>query len=146
MALPQQDTNTSRQPTDTERDWFYYGLLSQPKLIARTSTTECRHGISHWSEDRKMLTTVGDHDVVEKWNKEPSSLRDNVLDILIQSNIEFETVDILRIGYIDEEMPVVLLISVLPNTLSWADGDKVARECRTALLAEGLDIHCEIKE
>ncbi|OHW89891.1 hypothetical protein CSPAE12_11522 [Colletotrichum incanum] len=139
--------STTRQPTERDCAWFYYGLPSQPRLIARSSSTSYRFGFDGWSSEPKTLTIVGKHDIVGKWNDEPSSLRKEVLDTLAEKKVDWQAVDIVRIGYVGEEMPVILSISVVPGTLSWVVGDQVAGQCRNALLDHGLDdVHCEIKE
>ncbi|GJC90038.1 hypothetical protein ColLi_12876 [Colletotrichum liriopes] len=138
--------STTCRLTERERAWFYYGLPSQPKLVARSSSTLCRFGVDGWSSDPKPLTVVGEHDIVGKWNDEPSSLRNQVLDILTREKVDWQAVDVLRIGYVGHKMPVILSISVAPDTLSWALGDQVAGHCRSAPLEHGLDVHCEIKE
>ncbi|KAK2006682.1 hypothetical protein LZ32DRAFT_611027 [Colletotrichum eremochloae] len=138
--------DSQRPPTSLERDWFYLGLPSQPKLVARSSSTLFHFGVDAWSSDRKTLTVVGEHAIVGKWNNEPSPLRNEILGILAQQDVDWKAIDILRIGYVDEEKPVILSISVSAHT-SWETGSRVARDCREALVAHGLDdVHCEIKE
>ncbi|KDN61741.1 hypothetical protein CSUB01_10814 [Colletotrichum sublineola] len=135
-----------RSPTRAERDSFYNGLPSRPKLVARSSTTPLRLGLDGWSSERKTLTVVGEHAIVGKWNDEPSSLRNDILDILARQKVDWQAVDILRIGYADDKTPVILSISVSAGT-PWEVGSQVARDCREALVENGLDdVHCEIKE
>ncbi|KAK1990391.1 hypothetical protein LX36DRAFT_675934 [Colletotrichum falcatum] len=138
--------DSQRPPTETERDSFYNGLPSRPKLVARSSTIPLRLGLDGWSSERKMLTVVGEHAIVSKWNDEPSSLRNDILGILTRQKVDWQAVDILRIGYADDEMPVILSISVSAGT-PWEMGNSVARDCRQALVGHGLDdVHCEMKE
>ncbi|KAK2010256.1 hypothetical protein LZ32DRAFT_607705 [Colletotrichum eremochloae] len=140
-------TEFERQPTGPERDWFYMGLPSRPKLVARSSSTPFHFHGDAWSLDRKALTVVGDHPIVDKWNDEPSPLRNKISGILAEQDVDWQAIDILRIGYDDErEKPVIVSISVSAHT-SWETGSQVARDCREALVEHGLsDVHCEIKE
>ncbi|KAK1596659.1 uncharacterized protein LY79DRAFT_677999 [Colletotrichum navitas] len=137
----------SRRPLTEERDWFYNGLPSLPKLVARSSSTPFRFNrVNPWLSDRKTLAAVGEHAIVSRWNDEPSLLRDQILGILARQDVDYQAIDSLRIGYIDNEMPVIVSISVSAGT-PWEIGSQVARECRKALVEHGLDdVHCEIKE
>ncbi|KAK1990590.1 hypothetical protein LX36DRAFT_592292, partial [Colletotrichum falcatum] len=133
-------------PTGPERDSFYVGLPSQPKLVARSSSTPFHFNNNAWSLDRKTLAVVGEHPIVGKWNNEPSPLRNKIIGILAEQDVDWRAIDILRIGYVDEEKPVIVSISVSAHT-SWETGSKVARDCRETLVEHGLDdVHCEIKE
>lgn len=137
----------TRRPTEYERDWFYSGLFSHPKLVARSSFTSFEDGKDCWSSPTKTLAVVGEHAIVSQWNDEPSPLRSQILGILAREKVNWRAIDILRIGYIGKEMPVIVSISVLADTLSWEMGDQVALHCRNALVEHGLDdVHCEIKE
>ncbi|KAK2051392.1 hypothetical protein LY76DRAFT_675399 [Colletotrichum caudatum] len=137
-----------RPPTEVERNWFYNGLPSQPKLLARSSLTPFRFDVDNpRSSDRKTLTVVGEHTIVSIWNNEPSTLRNQILGILTRYNVDWQAIDVLRIGYAGGRMPVIVSISVLADTLPWKTGNQVACDCREALVEHGLgDVHCEIKE
>ncbi|CCF34964.1 hypothetical protein CH063_00192 [Colletotrichum higginsianum] len=137
-----------RPPTELERNCFYHGLPSQPKLVARSSLTPFRYNVDDpWSSDRKTLAVAGEHAIASTWNNEPSTLKHQILGILTQQNVDWQAIDILRIGYEDEEKPLIVSISVLTDTLPWKTGNQVARDCRKALVEHGLDdVHCEIKE
>ncbi|KAK6225732.1 hypothetical protein QIS74_01779 [Colletotrichum tabaci] len=137
----------TRRPTEHERDWFYNGLFSHPKLVARSSFTPFEYGWDDWSSPKKTLAVVGEHAIVSQWNDEPSSLRNQILGILAREKVNWQAIDILRIGYVGEEMPVIVSISVLADTLTWEMGNQVAFHCRNALVEHGFDdVHCEIKE
>ncbi|KAK1990334.1 hypothetical protein LX36DRAFT_664318 [Colletotrichum falcatum] len=98
--------DSQRHLTETERDSFYNGLPSRPKLVARSSTIPLRLGLDGWSSERKM---------------------NDILGILTRQKVNWQVVNILRIGYADDEMPVILSIS--------------------ALVGHRLnDVHCKIKE
>ncbi|WQF82059.1 Putative peptidase S1, PA clan [Colletotrichum destructivum] len=137
----------TRRPTEHERDRFYNGLFSLPKLVARSSFTPFKYGWDDWSSPTKTLAVVDEHAIVSQWNDEPSPLRNQILGILAREKVNWQAIDIVRIGYVGEEMPVIVSISVLPDTLSWEMGNQVAFHCRNALVEHGLDdVHCEIKE
>ncbi|CCF32512.1 hypothetical protein CH063_04888 [Colletotrichum higginsianum] len=139
-------TGLQRPPTRHERDSFYFGLPSRPKLVARSSLTPFHFDGDGWSSDRKTLTVVGDHPIVSKWDDEPSPLRNKILGILAEQDVDWQAIDILRIGYVNKEKPVIVSISVSAPT-SWETGNKVAQDCREALVQYGLDdVHCEVKE
>ncbi|KAK2045665.1 hypothetical protein LZ31DRAFT_552961 [Colletotrichum somersetense] len=136
-----------QRPTEDESNWFYNGLPSRPRLVARSSSTPSRFkNLDSWSSDRKTITVVGNHAIVSKWNDEPSPLRNEILDILTRHNVDCCAIDVLRIGYLDEEIPVNVSISVSADKV-WEISSHVAWECRKALVEHGLDdVHCEIEE
>ncbi|KAK1564158.1 uncharacterized protein LY79DRAFT_530423 [Colletotrichum navitas] len=144
--------NLQRPPTDAECASYYNGLPSRPRLVARSSLTPfpferfTRSAIDDGLSNRKTLAVVGDHPIVSKWNNEPSLLRGQIMDILTRHNVDWHAIDIIRIGYEDEDMPVIVWISVSAGT-TWEMGNQVVHDCRDALVEHGLDdVHCEIKE
>ncbi|KAK2052472.1 hypothetical protein LY76DRAFT_620557 [Colletotrichum caudatum] len=118
-------------------------------LVARSSTTPFNPiNINAWSSDSKILTVVGEHPIVSQWNNDRSSLRNEIVAILTSEAVEWQAIDVIRIGYAcDDNMPVVLSISIMAATLSWDVGNRVACRCQSALDEHGLkDVCCEIKE
>ncbi|KAK1951992.1 hypothetical protein LY78DRAFT_687106 [Colletotrichum sublineola] len=102
-----------RQPTETESKWYYYGLPSRPKLVARSSFTPYVLPMEGRLPEPKTQTVVGEHDIVAKWNNDPSMLQEQIFNILTQHDVQWQAIDILRIGYSNqEEIPVILSISV----------------------------------
>ena len=61
--------------------------------------------------------------------------------------MDWTTIDVIRIGTEQTTLDLIILeVGVVPGSLSWQEGDKVACRCRKVLLEAGLDIHCEIRE
>ncbi|RSL81788.1 hypothetical protein CDV31_016999 [Fusarium ambrosium] len=137
-------------PSLEERDHYYEGLPSRPRLVARSSVTPWRGAIppERLRYHQKRLAHVGNHPVVEAWNGSAAegSLRASVLDAL--SGTDWTAVDILRVGYADDSpMPVVLMISVNPNAVLFKDGSAIVRRCKQLLDGVGLHgVECEIRE
>ncbi|KAH7170105.1 hypothetical protein EDB81DRAFT_837107 [Dactylonectria macrodidyma] len=125
-------------PSAEERDGYYYGLPSRPKLVARSSTDVWSHQYDGWSIG-KNFSPVGHHAIAKPWNDSTSSLRRAIAHAL--EGIDWKAIDILRIGYertngfTGEEFahPVTLLVSVQKDSTTWAQGLPV-------------DVHCEMRE
>ncbi|KAF5011235.1 hypothetical protein FDECE_2634 [Fusarium decemcellulare] len=139
-------------PTAEEREQYYYGLPSQPKLVARSSTEAWSiqydgHAIG------KTFSPVGRHAIAKLWNDSTTPLRRAIIQAI--DGIDWSTIDVLRIGYertngfTHEEFthPVTLLISVQEGSTTWAQGLLVAIRCHEILGLHGIpDVHCEIRE
>lgn len=139
------------EPTQQERDLYYHGIPSRPKLVARSSPEPWVLVQSEWSGPRrKAMYAVGDHPIVAIWNDDAStSLRAQVIDLLSKRDVNWHAIDVLRIGYREapNDAPVVVFISVERDSLTWERGHAVAVQCRLLLLQYELsDVHCEIKE
>lgn len=139
-------------PTTEERDGYYYGLPSRPKLVARSSTDVCSHQYDRWSIG-KNFSPVGPHPIAKPWNDSTSPLRRGIIEAL--KGIDWTAIDILRIGYgrsndFTGEVyahPVNLLVSVQEGSTTWAQGIPVVMRCREILQSHGiLDVHCEMRE
>lgn len=89
---------------------YYHGLVSQPRLIARSNwqtdwhlRTEDNHVV------KKHIRVIGRHAIVDAWNN--TSLRDDIIDILSSRIDTWNCLDVLRIGYedeVEEAMAVIL--------------------------------------
>ncbi|KAF4506833.1 hypothetical protein G6O67_006874 [Ophiocordyceps sinensis] len=138
------------EPTPKERAFYYAGLPSSPKLVARSSSEPSYLRLDEWGNPIcKKLHIVGDHPIIAKWNDDaPTSPRAQVVDLLSACNVDWHAIDVLRIGDLDARIAsVMLFISVEPDSLSWQTGRAVAMQCRLILLHHDLpDVHCEIKE
>lgn len=135
-------------PSLEERDHYYDGLPSCPRLIARSSVTPWRGAIppEKLRYHTKRLVNVGSHRIVEAWNDSSStgSLRASILDTL--DGIDWTAVDILRVGYADP-LPVVVMVSVRPGAVSFETGSAIVRRCKQLLDRDGLgDVECEMRE
>ncbi|KAK1980242.1 hypothetical protein LZ30DRAFT_782878 [Colletotrichum cereale] len=136
-----------RPLSEDERNSYYRGLLSQPRLVARSSSTPLQTDMTRLPSLSKTLGVVGQHAIVGKWNDEPSPLQNRILEILTGEKVDWRALDVFRIGYAGDEMPVILWITVAAGALSHEAGHRVAWRCREALQEHGLDdVHCEIKE
>lgn len=146
-------------PTDEERDEYYFGLFSRPRLVARTGTSRWQ-GRYGWSDPGKTLHTVGRHPIAEKWNRSDALLDGNSLPsqiIKALSGLRWTAIDILRVGYVVDEhghrsssyddFPVTMLITVEPDTVRWEKASEVVELCKLILFSYGMvDIEVEMKE
>ncbi|KAM5351921.1 hypothetical protein ACJ41O_004644 [Fusarium nematophilum] len=139
-------------PSDEEQNEYYYGLASQPKLVARSSTNIWSRQYDGWSIG-KILSPVGPHAIADPWNDFGSPLRRAIIQAL--DGINWSAIDILRIGYersnhrTGEKFghPVTLLISVHKDSTTWAKGLAVVVRCHEILQLHGIqDVHCEMRE
>lgn len=139
-------------PSDEERNGYFYGLPSRPRLVARTSTE-----LWVFQQDQfpihKRLRTVADHAVVDLWNNSDGPLRQEILAAL--DGIDWTAVDILRVGYERDntssgrsfDSPVTLLISVKPDSTPFNKAYDTVTEC-LRILEQFLifDMQVEMKE
>jgi len=88
---------------------------------------------------------VGNHPIVDQYN-------DNVIEDIINMlrDIPWNTIDVLRIGYEDEDptkYPVILWVSVQPGSTTWDECCKCAINCTVVLRKHNIpDVECEIRE
>ncbi|KAL7908696.1 hypothetical protein GGI35DRAFT_493694 [Trichoderma velutinum] len=140
-------------PTNEERQLYYCGLPSRPKLVARSSTNIWVN--AHRKEqlvfdsredlNLKTLRPVGRHPLLHQlWNDASSSLRTQILQAVGVAN--WTAIDILRVC-LNKEDPITLMVAVNPGSLSWSDGHAIAMRCKSILEAHHIyDVHCEIRE
>lgn len=140
-------------PSPEEQRGYYFGLLSRPKLVARSSTTP-------WTQKRdrefticKSLGLVGrDHPIIEQWKDYTSTLRQSISAIL--RGIDWTNIELLRIGYDTSywsreefEQPVTLMITVRKDSTSWKHAYAIAMACRAVIVECGIhDVHVEVKQ
>ena len=141
---------TSDQSPVSEKEayWYYAGLPSSPRLVARSSTPT-----TPWKEPtgpeaypvRKELKGVGNHALNDVWEDKLAPL---ILDILESERVKFTSVDVVRIGAVGERCPpVILWIGVLPESLTPVDGLDVALQCKELLEKNDIaDIDVELRE
>ncbi|RFU77549.1 hypothetical protein TARUN_4699 [Trichoderma arundinaceum] len=148
-----QQVASPMRPTEEERQLYYYGLPSCPKLVARSSThvwvNPQRPGPTTYvgvaNMYPKTLRPVGRHQVLHQlWNDAASSLRVQILAAV--SMADWTAIDILRVG-VNEEFRITLMVAVSPDTLSWRAGYDIALRCKSILEAHDVHgVHCEIRE
>jgi len=134
--------------SDKESYWYYAGLPSSPRLVARSSTPT-----TPWKEPtgpeaypvRKELKGVGNHALNDVWEDKLAPL---ILDILESERVKFTSVDVVRIGAVGERCPpVILWIGVLPESLTPVDGLDVALQCKELLEKNDIvDVDVELRE
>lgn len=133
------------QPTALEAEWYYCGIPSTPRLIARTGVAqfELRKGDTDPSPF-KVICRVGAHEIAQLWNH--GTLSSLIMDAL--SSIEWNTIDVVRIGYAKgDHFPVTLLVSVTPDSTGWPEGQAAVDRCEKVLHSQHLsDVNVEIKE
>jgi hypothetical protein len=93
----------------------------------------------------KVLRAVGEHKIVEFWE---AGLADQVIACLTTMKVDWTSLDVVRIGIVDESFaPVILWIGVMPKSLSGKIGCTTAFEAREILYNSGIkDIEVEIRE
>jgi hypothetical protein len=93
--------------------------------------------------DRKFISNIGKLDITQDIlaKYDPDQI------IACLGNVDWTTIDVIRIGTQHSTSdPIILWVGVVPGSLSWQEGVKIACRCRKVLLEAGLDIHCEIRE
>jgi len=144
-----QSAYPTQSPVSEKESRFYYsGLPSHPRLVARSTTPT-----TPWEEPtgpeaypvRKELKGVGNHALNDIWEDKLAPL---VLDILESERVKFTSVDVVRIGEVGEPSPpVILWIGVLPESLTPVDGLGVALQCKDFLEKNNIvDVDVEIRE
>ncbi|KAF8917443.1 hypothetical protein CPB85DRAFT_199393 [Mucidula mucida] len=132
--------------TEVEKKVYYYGLCSSPILVARSGTIpwEAPSGPEAYHRP-KELRIAGDHKIAEVWEDD---LALKVEGILNEKQVQWTSMDVVRIGYADESSaPVVLWLGVKPRSLSPEDGVVVVAQCKELLAAYViLDVDVEIRE
>lgn len=168
-AVPIQETPQSApEPQWTESNGYYRGLPSHPYLLARSDDHvpwvdkgyKCNWGF--WIDPKigKEIGPVGDHPIVDAWNKGMSGrLVPDIVEAL--RGIQWDTVDVLRmddptcpgsIPQSTEEEELVLLglikvhVTVSANSMTSPEALRVAKECKAILVRHGIDdVEFEIK-
>ncbi|ORY56374.1 uncharacterized protein BCR38DRAFT_490674 [Pseudomassariella vexata] len=147
MAQPASSTRLTT-PSEQERSQYYYGLPSQPKLVARSNFHEMPWAPIVQGQHllRKRITNIGSgHPLVTKYN---ADLQHRLIGVL--SSTKWTSIDVVRIGYDDDnkdQKPVVLWVAVEPESLDPGLGLQLAEQCRAALSHAGVEnVHCEIRE
>lgn len=155
MSLDAQETASTlapSEPSQEEREEYYYGFAGKPKLVARTSCgvwTKPQH-VEGWDEElcqtRKRYAPICGGDIVQKWSKDICFQLAQAL-----KGYRWNYFFPIRIGLdvrrFEHNCSTVLLIGVDEDTLCWKDGISVALHCRTILQdAQISDVEVEIIE
>ena len=137
-------------PDKEEREGYYYGLPSEPALVARSSSDRWVLPLGPYSRpEPKQLKNIGNHPLASLL----PSIKDDVMKILDTYSILWTTIEAFRIGFQGQkDMPVVLWIGALEKGLIGRDGASypfagiAVMACKKLLEKNHiLDVHCELK-
>ncbi|KAH6968055.1 hypothetical protein DER45DRAFT_620558 [Fusarium avenaceum] len=130
-------------PGDLEAGSYYYGISSCPRLVARTSSDPFVLRIETQHPVPKRFDPVGSHKIVSLWNND-GPLRTQILEVV--EELQWNAIDILRLGYDPDDKPVTMLISIDSGSADWSTAIRVALRCREILCRHGVELEVEIKE
>jgi hypothetical protein len=117
-------------PSPVEARCFYYGIPSQPRLVARSSTNV-------WVEPTgpeaylipKESRPVGLHPLREIWEATVGLAMVKYLD---SKGVKWTSLDPIRMGYAGESSPpAIVWVGVVPGSLFAEDGVEVATHCKS---------------
>jgi hypothetical protein len=127
-------------PSPEESKFYYYGLPSQPRLVARTTTTP-------WEASDVAELRPCNHKALNEALE--NDLPEQLFGLLDELKIKWTSVDIVRIARTEDawHAPVILWLGVMPESLSGEKGVELAVKCKKLLLERGIsDVDCEIRE
>lgn len=135
--------------SDSEAKLYYYGLPSKPILVARTGTTPWHPPLEgELPKISKGLHPAG-RGMAQLQEAFGEGLFDKVADIMKSMDVQWTSVDIVRIGDRDvqEVLPNVVWIGIRPGSLSREDGVVVAFKVLDLLLEHGIhNFDVELRE
>ncbi|KAF7776688.1 hypothetical protein Agabi119p4_5081 [Agaricus bisporus var. burnettii] len=145
-VINQMNANTPSIPSCAEAAYYYYGLPSEPALVARSS-------VNLWDEPTgpeaylkaKELQPVGPHALNRVWESTVASAIELYLG---DQRVQWTSLDPVRIGYAGStDFPVVIWVGIIPNSLSSEKGLSIALGCHRILVENGnSDVHVEIRQ
>ena len=130
--------------SDEEATFYYFGLPSSPRLLARTSTTPWKKTQSLDAYIKpKQLGVVFNHKLNTIWR----DVAPKVAACLDEMGVRWSTIDVFRIGLVGEPAPVILWIGAEPQPLAGEKANTAAFRCLDILKEFGVtDVHVEIRE
>lgn len=137
-------------PEKKEREGYYYGLHSEPPLVARSSSECWILPIGPYNRpEPKQLKNIGNHPLVSLL----ASIKDDIVKIFDTHSIQWTTIEAFRIGLkSQQDIPVVLWIGALAKGLIGRGGASlpvagiVVMACKQILEKNKIfDVHCELK-
>ncbi|KAK7448145.1 hypothetical protein VKT23_013904 [Stygiomarasmius scandens] len=133
-------------PSPSEAQYFYYGLPSQPVLIARSSTYPWLKptGLEAYLAP-KEISPFGLHPLGEIWE---STVGPAIVSYLDSKEVQWTSLDPVRIGYSGDVASVypIIWVGVVPGSLSAEVGVEIARHCKSILNENNIhDVHVEIR-
>ena len=133
--------------SELEATQYYWGLPSNPRLIARTGGPWDPPSGPEAYPRAKELRGLRKHELFDVWE---DHLALKVHNILNQNQVSWSSVDIVRIAYVDEPDANLILwigVSSTPTRLSYDVGIKVAAQCKRLVLGYGIqDVDVELRE
>ncbi|KAI6006447.1 hypothetical protein EDC04DRAFT_3123797 [Pisolithus marmoratus] len=133
-------------PSEREAEFYYAGLPSAPRLVARTGTTPWEEPIGPEAYRKiRELRAVGNHAIKKVWE---DNLALELHALLDQMKVKWISTDVIRIGYAKKPyFPVILWIGVMPQSLSGDYGLYVTSKCQQLLRNHNItDVDVEIRE
>ena len=146
-------------PSDMESKYYYHGLPSRPRLVARSSTTPWEVVTGPWTFPvPKELRPIGNHRGLRRaWQ---SLLPTQLFQAFDELHVNWTSLDVLRMasvrdGYTagadattgDDEAHAILWVGVMPVSLTPEDGYMAAMRVQHLLRDFGIfDVECEIRE
>ncbi|KAG8816620.1 hypothetical protein FRC19_011909 [Serendipita sp. 401] len=133
-------------PSPFEAKSYYYGLPSQPRLVARSSTDVWVEPTGPEAYLRpKESHPIGRHPLREIWEDKVGPA---MVDYLDSKGVKWTSLDPVRMGYAGESSPLVIIwMGAVPGSLSAEDGIEVTTHCKSILSAHNIgDVHVEIRE
>ncbi|KAI0304089.1 hypothetical protein BC826DRAFT_903028 [Russula brevipes] len=138
--------NTPRPPSPVEAQYYFYGIYSKPRLVARSSTDA-------WIVPRgpyevllpKEAGPLGFHPLQDIWE---ATVGPAMVGYLNTNGVKWTSLDPVRMGHTGDPCPpAIVWVGVLPGSLTAEIGVKVAIDCKGILDANGIhDVHIEIRE
>ncbi|KAK3339777.1 hypothetical protein B0T25DRAFT_574665 [Lasiosphaeria hispida] len=118
------DRYSNYKPSDLERDQYYYGLPTDPRLVARTSyEVPWEPKVAGTYTVAKHLSNVGRHEIVDKYD---DSISRDIISSLNSNGTPWTCIDVVRIGEtMTDADPMILWIGVSPG--STTPGDALRR-------------------
>jgi hypothetical protein len=132
-----------------EAEFYYRDLgLPCPVLVGRSSTTPWEEPTDSEEHQPKVVTLTGNHAISKACNE--GDLHKKMMDHLDSNGVRWTRIDVARIGYEEDYgpfRPLIFWIGVMPGTLAFEDGNRVARSCLEILHQYDItDIEVEIRE
>jgi len=133
-------------PSPLEAKLYYYGIPSQPVLVARSSANvwvqPTGPGAYHIPKESSPISS---HPLTAIWE---ATVAPALVQYLDSKGVNMTSIDPIRMGYESESPPpVIVWIGVLPQSLSVEDGINVATHCKGILSTHNIDdVHVEIRE
>ncbi|VUC28098.1 unnamed protein product [Clonostachys rosea] len=143
LPMPEEQAPQGKPPSAHERLWYYYGLPSRTKLVARSSTTPWIDLDDSSVPPVKSIFPASFRHPISSL-MESRAVSDEITSAL--DGIDWVAIDIIRLGYADVtehsqdlEKRHTLWISVTPDSTSWQRGYDAVMACQSILQRHGID-------